>query len=236
MLIHRFGLGAKPIKKGFTLIELLVVIAIIALLAAILFPVFARARENARKSSCSNNLKQIGLGIAQYVQDYDETMPGHNMQNGRYWADIVMPYIKSNQLFDCPSRTGTKYTPLTNNTLSYGANITGWNPGYPSPPFSVPDQGVFTNVADIVKPSQTVACADTNGTFEIGSDNGTPGAISGTIGQRTMLQGSMRERHLETINVLWCDGHVKSTKLEALAEKATDGIHYKAFSIEADPD
>src|SRR5687768_5924591 len=61
--------------KGFTLIELLVVIAIIAILAAILFPVFARARENARRSSCQSNLKQIGLGFAQYTQDYDEKMP-----------------------------------------------------------------------------------------------------------------------------------------------------------------
>src|SRR6476619_7261623 len=63
-------------SKGFTLIELLVVIAIIALLAAILFPVFARARENARKSSCANNLKQLALGFLQYTQDYDETLPG----------------------------------------------------------------------------------------------------------------------------------------------------------------
>lgn len=63
-------------KKGFTLIELLVVIAIIAILAAILFPVFARARENARRASCQSNLKQIGLGILQYAQDYDERYPG----------------------------------------------------------------------------------------------------------------------------------------------------------------
>lgn len=62
-------------SKGFTLIEILVVIAIIALLAAILFPVFARARENARRTSCASNLKQIGLGIMQYTQDYDERMP-----------------------------------------------------------------------------------------------------------------------------------------------------------------
>ena len=102
-------------RRGFTLIELLVVIAIIALLAAILFPVFARARENARKSSCSNNLKQIGLGIAQYVQDYDETMPlgraGQNINaDGSLLADApwhaaVFPYVKSAQLFRCPSNS-----------------------------------------------------------------------------------------------------------------------------------
>lgn len=67
--------GSLRLPRAFTLIELLVVIAIITLLAAILFPVFARARENARRSSCQSNLKQIGIGIAQYTQDYDEKMP-----------------------------------------------------------------------------------------------------------------------------------------------------------------
>lgn len=93
-------------KTGFTLIELLVVIAIIALLAAILFPVFARARENARKSSCSNNLKQIGIAMLQYTQDYDETtVPGIINPGGGLvgWCQLVQPYIKSNQAFKCPS-------------------------------------------------------------------------------------------------------------------------------------
>lgn len=109
-------------KSGFTLIELLVVIAIIALLAAILFPVFARARENARRSSCQSNLKQIGLGLLQYAQDYDETFPAYLRWNDGFngsfgfvgsnrfmndaflWADAVMPYVKSDQIFVCPSR------------------------------------------------------------------------------------------------------------------------------------
>ena len=90
----------KVAKRGFTLIELLVVIAIIALLAAILFPVFARARENARKSSCQNNVKQIGIGFQQYVQDFDETFPG--IWNGsatdlnlqRNYPAALMPYLE----------------------------------------------------------------------------------------------------------------------------------------------
>ena len=91
-------------KKAFTLIELLVVIAIIAILAAILFPVFARARENARRASCQSNLKQIGLGLVQYTQDYDERYPqaidtNYNMP----WQLAVQPYMKSTQVFMCPS-------------------------------------------------------------------------------------------------------------------------------------
>ena len=86
--------------KGFTLIELLVVIAIIAILAAILFPVFARARENARRSSCQSNLRQITLGIKQYVQDYDEKFPPVQPNSNAYgWADTLQPYIRNEQVF-----------------------------------------------------------------------------------------------------------------------------------------
>ncbi|RYF37083.1 MAG: DUF1559 domain-containing protein, partial [Cytophagaceae bacterium] len=83
-------------RNAFTLIELLVVIAIIAILAAILFPVFARARENARKTSCLSNMKQMGLGIVQYTQDYDGTYPqNYNGSTTSYgWADAIQPYLK----------------------------------------------------------------------------------------------------------------------------------------------
>src|SRR5687768_12296631 len=99
----------KPVssrsQSGFTLIELLVVIAIIAILASILFPVFARARENARRSSCQSNLKQIGLGIMQYTQDYDEKMPAVSWGSGLRWHEVVQPYVKSTQLLRCPSNS-----------------------------------------------------------------------------------------------------------------------------------
>ncbi|RZM04883.1 MAG: DUF1559 domain-containing protein, partial [Pedobacter sp.] len=116
-------------KSAFTLIELLVVIAIIAILAAILFPVFGRARENARRSSCQSNLKQIGLGIIQYSQDYDEKIPAGDMgslasgPNGTYeatWDTCVYPYIKSVQILACPSDTGSS---VVNNHGLYGNNV-----------------------------------------------------------------------------------------------------------------
>jgi prepilin-type N-terminal cleavage/methylation domain-containing protein/prepilin-type processing-associated H-X9-DG protein len=110
----------KIVAKGFTLIELLVVIAIIAILAAILFPVFAQAREAARKTSCLSNTKQIGLGMMMYVQDYDEMYPcnswdtppigtaDHESRTPNYltaiqWLWRIMPYIKNRQIFACPS-------------------------------------------------------------------------------------------------------------------------------------
>ena len=134
----------KPKIQAFTLIELLVVIAIIAILAAILFPVFARARENARRSSCQSNLKQIGLGITQYIQDYDEKYPINSVNppnlavdpaggNDPYfgygtWRYYVQPYIKSVQIFTCPSSARTAPGIVYNGTLyptgnfNYGVN------------------------------------------------------------------------------------------------------------------
>ena len=107
-------------RRGFTLIELLVVIAIIAILAAILFPVFAKAREKARQISCVSNEKQIGLGILQYVQDYDEKYPGWVNNHGAGWANGIVPYTKSSQLFKCPDDSTTASNGYT--VISYAAN------------------------------------------------------------------------------------------------------------------
>lgn len=115
----RFPIGprrsSKEVKSAFTLIELLVVIAIIAILAAILFPVFGRARENARRSSCQSNLKQIGLGIMQYTQDYDEKFLIQDVSatSAYHFAYILQPYLKSKQIFTCPSASGPKQNPQT---------------------------------------------------------------------------------------------------------------------------
>ncbi len=128
-------------KKGFTLIELLVVIAIIAILAAILFPVFAKAREKARQTTCLNNEKQIGLGIMQYVQDYDETYPAAVRVQDDAWVyvntvvDALNPYVKSDQIWRCPSLTGSGLAADTSvgkypTHYFFNSYITGWIVGF----------------------------------------------------------------------------------------------------------
>jgi prepilin-type N-terminal cleavage/methylation domain-containing protein/prepilin-type processing-associated H-X9-DG protein len=113
-------------RKGFTLIELLVVIAIIAILAAILFPVFAKAREKARQSSCLSNVKQLGIALLSYAQDNDEMFHPHRDPAQTYgWMDILNPYCKNSQIFKCPSGTGTGSrvgTAATNIYTWYGWN------------------------------------------------------------------------------------------------------------------
>lgn len=101
-------LGTLRHSRAFTLIELLVVIAIIAILAAILFPVFARAREAARQASCTSNLKQVGTAVMMYAQDFDELMPFNYMYDSAmtnlwWWQDLCRPYIKNEQVYSCPS-------------------------------------------------------------------------------------------------------------------------------------
>ncbi len=121
-------------RKGFTLIELLVVIAIIAILAAILFPVFARAREKARQTSCLSNMKQLLTGALMYCSDYDDNLFGH-IQGTRSdfhpptepylnWPQQVYPYVKNDQVFVCPSKAQNTWTYGTSrdNYLGYGMN------------------------------------------------------------------------------------------------------------------
>src|SRR5215472_4628363 len=119
----------KRIARGFTLIELLVVIAIIAILAAILFPVFAQAREKARSITCLSNCKQAGLAWAMYTQDYDETTPNQRTQAG-YWYVILQPYMKNWAMMMCLDRSDSagcndKNNPFSPRCMGYGYND-GW--------------------------------------------------------------------------------------------------------------
>ena len=109
-------------RRGFTLIELLVVIAIIAILAAILFPVFAKAREKARQVTCLSNMKQLGLGFTQYNQDYDEYFTGSDAY-GQGWAGKIYPYVKSKGVFICPDDSRTSPDSVNApDQISYVAN------------------------------------------------------------------------------------------------------------------
>ncbi len=141
----------NPVRSGFTLIELLVVIAIIAILAAILFPVFQKVRENARRTACLSNLKQIGLGVTQYTQDADEKMPNGDSPygSGAGWASQIYPYVKSINVFHCPddSTVGPKASSYAINQ-NFGAgpspnNTEGTAPGRLIASFNAPAKTVM---------------------------------------------------------------------------------------------
>ena len=167
--------------KGFTLIELLVVIAIIAILAAILFPVFAKVREKARQISCLSNMKQIGLGMVQYNQDYDEKFTGSDNW-GQGWAEHLYPYVKSKNVFLCPddSRPPAGATgnwgnlPYQPDIISYVANSVIVDPGKlqnPSDPLSL---------AALDSPATTVLVYEGNHAY---AGYGGPGsALNGPVG------------------------------------------------------
>jgi len=112
-------------RRGFTLIELLVVIAIIAILAAILFPVFARARAKAQQNNCLSNVKQLQLGLMMYASDNDNTMPLDSVGSpATYWQSTILPYVKNTQIYICPSDSNpfALAAPNTVPNSSYGIN------------------------------------------------------------------------------------------------------------------
>jgi len=235
-------------SQGFTLIELLVVIAIISVLAAILFPVFARARESARRASCMSNVKQIALGIMQYTQDYDEHYPrwvnagttectdtslpcaqfsvnpgndynGTNFGgNGHHltWMDFVYPYVKSTQVFVCPS---AKYNDV-NPSYGYSSALSRGKLGYKfNADGNTANANIPLSMADVVRPSEIFMLLDANNQYSLYIDSRSMYQIINSATQRISMIP-----HLDGTNIAFADGHVKwwpAAKFDAYPSNAS---------------
>ncbi len=195
-------------RRGFTLIELLVVIAIIAILAAILFPVFARAREKARQASCLSNLKQMGLGALMYAQDYDETMlrvnigPGvvYTLPNGSshsgymLWHTSLYPYVKNIQLYNCPS-----------DSVVFSGQYTGGGS------YGLNNLAAGISMGSAVFPAENMVFAEASGGDSYNLDGDA---------------GEMAGRHNEGLNNAFLDGHAKWVQLVNLPVRGASSRYW----------
>ncbi|MFN3648224.1 MAG: DUF1559 domain-containing protein [Armatimonadota bacterium] len=214
-------------KRAFTLIELLVVIAIIAILAAILFPVFAKAREAARKISCTSNLRQMGTALMMYAQDYDEVYPNRRFasplrakgDDDFSWRTVIQPYIKNTQIFHCPSNPDSRVESSDPEFgISYACNFNyGGQPAPPSPEvFSVLGNGIFGNslspgvsLATVPAPADVIAISEIYRikyvSFMIDITNRNDYGVP-------YYNGTLFTGHSGTSNYLFADGHVKALR------------------------
>jgi prepilin-type N-terminal cleavage/methylation domain-containing protein/prepilin-type processing-associated H-X9-DG protein len=226
-------------RRGFTLIELLVVIAIIAILAAILFPVFAQARDKARQATCLSNIKQLSLAVGMYAQDYDETLISRptgslgacnwqyiceNPRTRSYlnWWDIVIPYTKNNQIYDCPAAAASTSALIRNwgiRNIAIGYNLSangglvkstlvnGWNPG--------------VTLAEVTRPADTILLGEAGHNWNPAAtasvfnsrDNSSP-SIAWSPRIESGSEWGPEPRHGEGANMGFVDGHAKWMRLE----------------------
>lgn len=205
----------RPIKhvsrqiRAFTLIELLVIVAIIAILAAILFPVFGRARENARRTVCQSNMKQLGLAYMQYTQDYDERSPAIYLAGSptlRTPGMVLDPYIKSALTWRCPSDNSQNQNAVDANYtyVSYGYNSFMMNKSLP------PTGGWRTPIPIAMLQTPALDC------LFAGSWNSSGGWILDNPGTYNRIEGNaegatdvIKRGHMNGGNILYADGHVK---------------------------
>lgn len=231
--------------RGFTLIEILVVVAIISVLAAILFPVFARARENARRAACLSNMKQLGLGIMQYAQDFDESFPYHgnttsgfngydSAANAYYFATnaqagrpnclgSLFPYVRSWEIYRCPS-VSLAYAPAAangyevngiNDTTYYGNAV-----AFPSPPESVRRLASISRTAELIIMQET---GTRFGAAIMRPARYPAGYLQWHLVEATFngpVQETCSNNHFEGGNLLYADGHARWRKFTALRSSA----------------
>jgi prepilin-type N-terminal cleavage/methylation domain-containing protein/prepilin-type processing-associated H-X9-DG protein len=222
--------GRTGDRHGFTLIELLVVIAIIAILAAILFPVFARARSQARKIACTSNMKQMALATMMYVQDYDETFPpryGAQSSGLPSWIITIQPYAKNQKIGSCPeqnSEAERKYL-SSYSWMGYGMNTSLW----------VTVGGAMATLASIPFPADTMMQADS--TFDdlyarprrrtriafANSTDGSPYTLPCDQIRTRHGSGTGIDMNSGGSNISYADGHVKYQTASAVMFKI--GIH-----------
>ena len=198
-----------PKKRAFTLIELLVVIAIIAILAAILFPVFARAREKARTAACQNNVRQLAIGVRMYTTDYDEMMPPtywycagcRPPPASEYirWTDEIYPYVRNAQIYGCPSQPNQDISIGDINGCRWGCYGANYQNDGPMPSYG------GRSLSDI---------ADVTGTYMLGDDG--PGLrcdysidVNDFNGVTWGDDWKLYVPHNGGANIAFVDGHVK---------------------------
>ena len=215
-------------RAAFTLIELLVVIAIIAILAAILFPVFAQAREQARQASCTSNVRQIGTSVSMYLQDYDETLPlfyAYNTKSPsgeKAWAGdplhkgvevLLQPYVKNSQIFRCPSDLGgpslgdSDYGCPGTNTYHacYGSSYRFNRGSFSTAAFESTQNNFFFEASRIIRQAQFAIPAETR----IMRDEMMP--WFGTMAQYGYIPGYFQQWHSRGGGTVFADGHAKFT-------------------------
>jgi len=207
-------------RSGFTLIELLVVIAIIAILAAILFPVFAQAREAARKTQCASNLRQIGTALMMYSQDFDEVFPNRMLatptaafgENDLSWRTLIQPYVKSTKLLECPSNKDRNTASADPEfKISYAGNFNYGADTAPADIMTSTGQGIFgqpnssgVSLADVPYPAETIAVCEMYRLPWVAL------LIDHTLYKDTLFAG-----HAGMSNYLFADGHVKALRPSA---------------------
>jgi len=214
--MQHLSMRGRVVARAFTLIELLVVIAIIAILAAILFPVFAQARAKARQTACLSNCRQIGLAFMQYASDYDECLPlSTDTSRDLSWTNTMQPYIKNRQIYRCPDDLSTNWvTPLSGATVTRLSSyfLNDWLAGTLK----------YANLASINSPASVIYVSegalnktgDHFHTFLWAADpekTGGPGAgqFDSVANETTEL--ALRQ-HNGGLNNVYSDGHAKWSK------------------------